>query len=505
MWSPTHVQVTVQRARGLLLKGKSGTNDAFVTIGLGKEKYQTSVKEKAPDSVEWHEKCELQIPKQGNTAEIILTVLHRNFMGVDEFLGMVGIPLAEMDVYERPRNRWYKLKSKPGKEKNKERGELEVKVAFIVKSGSLADLSKKEKHKSSLGQLSTALGGSLISISSLDKRKGLKKLAGKIGSKIGGKHKSKEKVFPETGSLREVNKLSHGLGDSIKPSQQKAGDADPGVISEGESEDDFTLDDLSHKGSGYSLEIGDRERDNYSVATHSSPNSGSLENLAGGEFLRRSDTLPPAKPPRIINPPPEPVLDEWEQKLYGKYGKGMNVEPTSTLQRRMNAFNPLLSSTPAHGDPPPKLPPVATPSPGTPPIPPFTFGHLSNTIVASASVEELSTVSEDKPSQDFKKTSTLSIPSKTSSLKSSMERIIIGGETESVISHRNNSSKYSSEVLKKIDGKSREELIDMVMDLQQQKRDLEDYLDQLLLRVMETSPRILQNPYMNCKTQAKIT
>lgn len=31
-------------------------------------------------------------------------------------------------------------------------------MAFIVKSGSLADLSKKEKHKSSLGQLSTALG-----------------------------------------------------------------------------------------------------------------------------------------------------------------------------------------------------------------------------------------------------------------------------------------------------------------------------------------------------------
>lgn len=35
------------------------TNDAFVTIGLGKEKYQTSIKEKATESVEWHEKCEL--------------------------------------------------------------------------------------------------------------------------------------------------------------------------------------------------------------------------------------------------------------------------------------------------------------------------------------------------------------------------------------------------------------------------------------------------------------
>jgi Rab11 family-interacting protein 1/2/5 len=36
-----------------------GTNDAFVTISLGKEKYQTSVKDKAADPVEWHEECEL--------------------------------------------------------------------------------------------------------------------------------------------------------------------------------------------------------------------------------------------------------------------------------------------------------------------------------------------------------------------------------------------------------------------------------------------------------------
>jgi len=425
MWSPTHVQVTVQKARGLITKGKNGTNHAFVTIGLGKEKYQTSVKEKVTDPVEWHEKCELQIPKQGNTAEIVLTVLHHNFLGVDEFLGCVSIPLAELDVYERPRNRWYKLKGKPGKEKSKERGDLEVKVAFLVKSGSLADLSKKDKHKSSLGQLSTALGGSLISISSLDKRKGLKKLAGKIGNKIGGKSKSKEKVFPESGSLRDVNKLPGGVGDLMKPSQQRAGDADPGVISEGESEgeDDFTLDDLSHKGSGYSLEIG----------TNSTPKSGSLENLAGGEFLRRSDNIPPAKPPRI-NTAPEPVLDEWEQKLYGKYGK------------------------------------------------------------------------------DLKKSPTLSIPSKSSSWKSSMERIIIGGERDTDVAPTpRNTSRLSSEVLKKFEKESREDLIEMVLDLQrkvsrqnQQQRDLEDYLDQLLLRVMETSPRILQNPYMNCKTQAKI-
>ncbi|CAB0001641.1 unnamed protein product [Nesidiocoris tenuis] len=46
------------------------------------------------------------------------------------------------------------------------------------------------------------------------------------------------------------------------------------------------------------------------------------------------------------------------------------------------------------------------------------------------------------------------------------------------------------------------ELIYAIADLQnklnkevKRQRDLEDYLDQLLLRVMETSPRILQNPY----------
>lgn len=83
------------------------TNDCFVTIALGKEKYQTSVKEKAAKDVEWHEECELLIPEQGNTAEIVLTALHRNFLGVDEFLGTVSIPLSSFDVYERPRNRWY--------------------------------------------------------------------------------------------------------------------------------------------------------------------------------------------------------------------------------------------------------------------------------------------------------------------------------------------------------------------------------------------------------------
>ena len=45
------------------------------------------------------------IPQQGNTAEIVLTALHRNFLGVDEFLGLVSIPLRDFDVYERPKTK----------------------------------------------------------------------------------------------------------------------------------------------------------------------------------------------------------------------------------------------------------------------------------------------------------------------------------------------------------------------------------------------------------------
>ena len=64
----------MKRAKGLNVKGKNGnnccccyfdlllciagTNDSFVTIGLGREKFQTSVQEKTEDP-EWCEQCEL--------------------------------------------------------------------------------------------------------------------------------------------------------------------------------------------------------------------------------------------------------------------------------------------------------------------------------------------------------------------------------------------------------------------------------------------------------------
>ncbi|KNC30513.1 hypothetical protein FF38_07838 [Lucilia cuprina] len=355
MWSPTHIKVTINSARNLLCKGKNNTNNCFVTIALGKEKYQTSVKEKAESKVEWKEECELKIPDQGNRAELVLTCLHRNNLGIDEFLGQVTLPLNEMDAYVRSKAKWYKLESKPGKEKkNKERGELEVEISFTVKSGSLTDLSKKEKHKSSIGQLASSVGGSLLSISTIEKRKGIKKIAKKFGSKLhlsgSGKKKNKDDDdMSYTGSFASIG----------TPNRVRVPDSD--------DEDEFQFDKLSQKSSVSSLNIRDGLQppsQNY-TPRNPSPLMGSTgkgqigkdhhyrydgsDNLSvdpeleeiENEFSIRARTLPPpSKPPRTpqmdggeskTNGKSNSELDEWESKLYGRSADSGNSD---SLKRR---------------------------------------------------------------------------------------------------------------------------------------------------------------------------
>ncbi|XP_075218523.1 rab11 interacting protein isoform X1 [Lycorma delicatula] len=519
MWSPTHVQVTVQKARGLITKGKNGTNNAFVTIALGKEKYQTSLKEKATDSTEWHEKCELQIPKQGNTAEITLTALHRNFVGVDEFLGCISIPLSELDIYERPKNKWYTLKDKPKKDKKKARGELEVKVAFIVKAaGSLADLSKKEKHKSSLGSL--AFSGSLISISSLDKRKGLKKLASKISRKVGKNRKNDE----------DNDQVNSQLGLGV--SKQVPGEADPGVISEGESEDDFTdnSQDESVELTPVNVESvnGDKPEDEeeddgenleFSVSI---AEKTELESTENAHVIETNQSVNVEKFQTLEKV--QSVSKHW-MKAYRKIkighasirmldelshkGSGCSLEITPHATTASTASSVTAGTTPVSGS----LENLAggevlrrssiTSLPTSTPTPPTKPPRIA-LVQPEKKVDEWEQKLYGKHGKDTKPTyspSTLN--------RNSIERILMNGETEKNLYNSSN-TRITPDVLKKFEGKSREDLIEMVLDLESklnekrnQQNDLEDYLDNLLLRVMETSPRILQNPYISCKTQAQ--
>lgn len=246
---------------------------------------------------------------------------------MDEFLGQVTLPLNEMDAYERPRARWYKLQSKPGKEKkDKDRGELEVRVAFTVKAGSLTDLSKKEKNKSS----TLGLGGSLLSLNTLEKRKSLKKFAKSIGSKmhITGKKKDKDtdSISSSISSLSMTG--SNRFDDRRFEGTQALGDADPGVISE--DDDEFVFDNLSNKSSASSINLK-------SKTLHNTP-------LAPSPLVRQSysfanvNTAVDDEPPKITETPQKPevpkrqslAVDEWEAKLYGKNAPGM----TDSLKRR---------------------------------------------------------------------------------------------------------------------------------------------------------------------------
>ncbi|XP_051504792.1 rab11 family-interacting protein 5 isoform X2 [Myxocyprinus asiaticus] len=164
-WVPTHVQVTVLRARGLRAKGKHGTSDVYTIIQLGKEKYSTCVMEKTTEP-EWGEECafELQpgILEEGGrdayppgTGDLTLTVMHRALIGLDVFLGEAVIPLDKAFQYRiSMKNEWHRLHSKTGK-KEKERGELQVTVQFTRHNltASMYDLSMKDKPRSAFDKL----------------------------------------------------------------------------------------------------------------------------------------------------------------------------------------------------------------------------------------------------------------------------------------------------------------------------------------------------------------
>ncbi|XP_068561745.1 rab11 family-interacting protein 2-like [Cebidichthys violaceus] len=113
-WCLTSVQVTVQQARGLRVKGKSGTNDAYAVMQVGKEKSQTSVVEKSVAPV-WREEAAFDPPplplllhqdggggKEHGTLHV--HVLHRALVGLDKQLGQAVVNLLQLSE-DKTRNK----------------------------------------------------------------------------------------------------------------------------------------------------------------------------------------------------------------------------------------------------------------------------------------------------------------------------------------------------------------------------------------------------------------
>ncbi|NXB89290.1 RFIP1 protein, partial [Vidua chalybeata] len=158
-WAPTHVRVTVLRARGLRAKAAAGGSDAYAVMALGRDKFRTSVAERCRGEPLWREEATFELPAR--PAALRLTVLHRALAGADKFLGRAEVELAALrDDGGRRHTRWYKLRSKPGK-KEKERGEIEVDIQFMRSNmtASMFDLSMKDKPRSPFGKLKDKLKG----------------------------------------------------------------------------------------------------------------------------------------------------------------------------------------------------------------------------------------------------------------------------------------------------------------------------------------------------------
>ncbi|XP_056146416.1 rab11 family-interacting protein 1 [Lampris incognitus] len=163
-WFPTSVQVTALQARGLRIKGKNGTNDAYAMMQVAKDKYCTSVAEKSVAPV-WREEATFDLPPshRGDAERCTLRVhvMHRALVGPDKLLGQAAVHLLELDrVKSAGKSEWFKLLSKAGKP-DKDRGEVLLDIQFMRNNmtASMFDLSAAGKPRSRLGKFKDRVRG----------------------------------------------------------------------------------------------------------------------------------------------------------------------------------------------------------------------------------------------------------------------------------------------------------------------------------------------------------
>ncbi|KAK0049570.1 rab11 family-interacting protein 1, partial [Biomphalaria pfeifferi] len=192
------------RARNLIAKGKGGNNDVFVTIQLGKEKYQTSTIKNALNP-EWFEECDLPIASLHS--EIEVSLFHHGVLS-DDFLGYVAIPLWEQKVTETPKSSWVSLHAKPNSKSGdtKYRGELEIKLTFHSQAKTECTPHGLKKRSSSIRNLATAFGDKFKFVRSRSLRENRRETeAGKMN-----KHRGVSSPdAPETASLRGIPPYAH--------------------------------------------------------------------------------------------------------------------------------------------------------------------------------------------------------------------------------------------------------------------------------------------------------
>ncbi|XP_071769377.1 rab11 family-interacting protein 2 isoform X1 [Centroberyx gerrardi] len=456
-WFPTHVQATVLQATGLQPKGKNGTNDAYTIIQLGKEKYSTSVAEKTLNPV-WKEEASFELPGlllEGNPEiyELCLIVMHRSLVGMDKFLGQRSINLNEIfDNKERRKTDWYSLESRPGK-KRKERGRIQVSIQFMRNNmtASMFDLSMKDKPRSPFSKLK-------------DKMKGRKHDSGYSDtssailprSAVCDSEPSRQSFAPEPQSQPEAKAKRPLLAGSHKLSAA------------------HSMSDLI--GTHFRPKLDSMNSIEESGAPHRRSQSevpGYQDGEAHGDpFTDISDTLPQkyATLPRNRNP-----FEGEQGQLWDRAERKEKKEKVSLLERVTGKKDGRKTSnggrSGSSGD-------LRSPNP-------FSGDSQADTNPFSSSYK-----ASDKKS-------------------TGNEEITYGRKTRDGYGKKNEATQES------VAAYSNLSFEEVVQELIKQKevvkkkdahiRELEDYIDNLLVRVMEETPSILRTPYEPKRKAGKIS
>ncbi|KAK6487644.1 rab11 family-interacting protein 2-like [Huso huso] len=503
-WFPTHVQATVLQAKDLHPKGKNGTNDTYTIIQLGKEKYSTSVAEKTLSPV-WKEEASFELPGlllEGNPEKYTLNliVMHRSLVGLDKFLGQVSISLNEIfDNKERRKIDWFKLESKPGK-KGKDRGQIQVNIQFMRNNmtASMFDLSMKDKPRSPFSKLKDKM---------------------KRGKGEGTFSDTSSAILPRTSTPRSSDPDISAMNQHEKPKPKRTFLLGPQRLSAAHSMSDligshFTGDKVKASTIGhaplfrpkldsmnsidesgnvisYPSLAGDPHR-GVDTANPEQPGNASTEGEGGYEghsdlFANISDSLPQksATLPRNKNPFESSSGVSWEgrtnirsEKKKEKVGLLERVKGKKDGKKLDKIGNGKSGSS---GD-------LRSPNP------------FSDSLQGDAGTNPFSTNYKSKTSSNLMK------PSSIEDIKKALtpncnayprDEAKEGNPFNSVASYRNLSFE---EVVQEL-VKQKE----LVKKKDAHIRELEDYIDGLLVKVMEETPSILRVPYELAKKAGKFS
>nr|XP_003223542.1 PREDICTED: rab11 family-interacting protein 2 [Anolis carolinensis]XP_008113018.1 PREDICTED: rab11 family-interacting protein 2 [Anolis carolinensis]XP_016850618.1 PREDICTED: rab11 family-interacting protein 2 [Anolis carolinensis] len=491
-WFPTHVQVTVLQAKDLKPKGKSGTNDTYTIIQLGKEKYSTSVAEKTLNPV-WKEEASFELPgllMEGNSEKYILCliVMHRSLVGLDKFLGQVAINLNE--IFEdklRRKTEWFHLESKQGK-RTKDRGEIKVNIQFMRNNmtASMFDLSMKDKTKSPFAKLKDKMKGRKTEGAFLDTSSAIipsthmpESCTVTSLSEIQLKSKPKKPFLLGPQRLSSAHSMSDLTGPQVTSEKIKSGSIGNTYLFRRQLESFGSVDETGNLKSPHRRTLSaDTSKVNQLDSTID--DSDSAFGAQNDPFTNVSAMLPQkfATLPRQKNPFEETPVS-WDQNI-GLFSKPVEIkkdikrekkEKVSLFERVTGKKDSKRSDRLSNGG-----------SDGSTDLKsPSALGeNLQDSFDYDSSNPFMTTF---KPISMLSSSSFNVKPASTENLRKSTE----GNPFDATSGYRNLTYE---EILQEL-VKHKEQLKKKDTHI----RELEDYIDNLLVRVMEETPSILRVPY----------